>query len=246
MNLLELVPREESEFIREAHQLLQEVNQLNGINIPDVIRLEMRSHVAARVLLQQGIFAIPHIRCIDRPIAETLTIIGSLIQTGLTHVLIVTGDPKEGETEPSPIHALHIIEAVKLRYPSLNIYGALDPYRQSFKQELAYCKEKKMAGVSGFFTQPFFDAELARIYLEQLEGYDVFLGISPVTTENSMNYWKTRNAAIFPKNFSLSLEDNIELGATLIRTAQKFNQNTYMMPIRTPALAYAKGVFETL
>ncbi len=244
MNLLELVPHSLEELITQAKELIQTIPELNGINIPDVLRLPIRSHDAAHALLKEGILAIPHIRCIDHTLEESVALIHSLIQTGLKAVLIVSGDkPLSPEAQTFDISPVLLIKTLKKTFPTLKVYAALDPYRQSFKQELAYCHAKILAGADGFFTQPFFDVSLATLFLDQLTQTEIFLGMSPVMSDKSLNYWKTKNMAIFPPQFQLDLDWNCQLGARLVQVAKSRGLSTYLMPITVSALAYAKGVF---
>lgn len=243
LNFLELVPRNLEELEIEAKALLNEVPRLAGINIPDVLRLHTRSHDAAALLLKAGITAIPHMRSMDRSVAQTLEIVSSLIDLGLNAVLIVSGDkPTSPDVFTYEVTPIKVIEALKQKFPALNVYGALDPYRSSLKHELAYCEAKREAGADGFFTQPFFDPAFARLFLEQLEGTEVFVGMSPVLSEKSLNYWKTKNMAVFPKQFQLNLDWNCALGKSIVEVAQSLGHHTYMMPITVSAEAYVKGV----
>ena len=66
--------------------------------------------------------------------------------------------------------------------------------------------------------------------------------MSPVLSEKTLNYWKTKNMAIFPKNFQLTLEWNYEIGRAIVAVAQSLGHHTYMMPITVSAEAYVKGV----
>ncbi len=244
MNLLELVPREKETFQTDALALLGQYPQISGINIPDVLRLEHRSYEAAAGLLDQRILAIPHIRAIDHPVEKTLQIIGDLIQKGLTHVLIVSGDAPDLSHITYEVTTLEVISGTKEKYPNLKIYGALDPYRQAMKDEIFYCKQKLKAGAKGFFSQPFFDLDLASIFLEQLSQSELFLGISPVTSESSKSYWINRNKAVFPPDFGLSLDENIKVSRELMKLAERFNQHTYHMPIKVDPDTYLNAVFK--
>ncbi len=247
MNLVELVPRDLEALKTEAHHILNECKAINGINIPDVLRLPNRSHTSAELLLSHGVQAIPHIRAMDRPEEETIAIIERLIQKGLNSVLIVAGDkPNQIGFNTYPITPIMVVEKLKIQFPELRIYCGLDPYRDSFKKELEYCRMKLHAGADGFFTQPFFDKDLARIYLEQFSDTPLFVGISPVLTEQSYNYWVTKNNAIFPSSFALDLDTNFRIGKEIIETAKKFNQNTYLMPIKMDAFEYVKGIFNSV
>lgn len=244
MHYVELVPRNLEELKALAIKITQTYPKVTGINIPDILRLTVRSHDATAALLDIGIDAIPHIRCIDREIPDTLAIIDILVEKGLKSVLLIKGDPPTDLTHQTyDISPLEVIEAVKKSFPTLNVYCGIDPYRTSLKKELSYCKKKLKAGADGFFTQPIFDPKLALIYLEQLTETQLFIGLSPVCTEISLTYWKEKNHAIFPKNFKLDLPFNQKLGKELITITESTDQNIYMMPIRVPALEYLPGIY---
>ena len=68
MQYVELVPRELDQLLENAKFIMATHKNVTGINIPDVVRLPHRSHDAAALLLDNGITAIPNIRCIDRQI----------------------------------------------------------------------------------------------------------------------------------------------------------------------------------
>ncbi len=230
MIYLELVARDKETLLSEAIGASNS-GLISGINIPDVVRLSTRSYEGAEWLLDQGITTIPHIRASDLPLPKTLAMIGALVQKGLKAVLIISGDlDPTKQNVRVPVTAL--VSEVKNRFPNLLVYCGLDPYRSGFSEELAYCEQKLNAGADGFFTQPFFDGHLAKIYLDQLGLTTLFLGISPVTTEKSLHYWITKNKAIFPKSFSLDFFQNCSLAADLIRLAQSAHQNAYLMPIK--------------
>ncbi len=245
MNLCELVPRDLDALVLEAKELMVNYPDLDGINVPDVHRLDVRSYEAAARLLDEGIFAVPHIRAIDNPIDVTMTHISSLIEKGLTHVLIVTGDfPVNISAKTYPVKVVDLVRKLKAKHSSLKVYCAVDPYRQSFQEELSYCQQKVEAGADGFFSQPFFDPKLAEIYIEQLGEVDFFVGVSPVTSENSYNYWIVRNKAIFPHNFKTNMDFNCELGKGIIDMAKKHGKHTYLMPIKNDPKIYLSGLFK--
>lgn len=240
---VELVPRDLAKLTSEAKTILKRF-PVTGINIPDVLRLENRSYQAAQVLLDEGIEAIPHIRTIDQPLEETVSIIEGLVEKGLQSVLLIHGDPP-----PDPFRAIYEVSPVRVtrvlrqHFPNLDIYCGLDPYRTSFHDEILYAHKKIDAGAKGLFTQPMFDIRLAEIYTEQLKDTDLFLGISPVLTETSYQYWVSRNLAIFPEGFDTSLPSNVLLAKQLISMASEKAQNVYLMPIKAPILEYLSLVY---
>ena len=133
----------------------------------------------------------------------------------------------------------------KQRFPTLQVYGALDPYRHSFDEEVSYCHEKQDVGVDGFFTQPFFDVSLAALYLETLRQTTVFLGVSPVTSEKSKQYWERVNKVQFSDAFETTLAYNAKLTRDLIVLSEQFNQHVYMMPIKVDVNSYLEKVYNT-
>jgi methylenetetrahydrofolate reductase (NADPH) len=243
MVYLELVPSAAPEWEHMVSETMADYPFLSGINIPDILRVSVRSPAAALRLANIGISAIPHIRAMDRDIPTSLQLIGELIAGGVTAVLIVSGDaPQNPSALCFEVSAEMLISAVKAQYPALTVYAALDPYRQSIRGELAYCKRKQEAGADGFFSQPFFDPRLAEIYLEQLHNTAVFLGIAPVITDNSVRYWMTTNHVVFPPQFSLTLEDNATLSRELMALATRYGQHAYLMPIKVPIRSYLDAV----
>jgi methylenetetrahydrofolate reductase (NADPH) len=240
MNLLEWVPKSPETFLSDVQAVFKAVPAVSGINIPDILRLPTRSYQAAKVLLDHNIWVVPHIRACDQSPSATCDLIGQLVDAGLTHALIVQGDVKT-ETPPQGT-TLETLNALRKSFPNLTLYAALDPYRSSFEAEIDYAHQKLQAGANGIFTQPFFDLKLASQYLKALDHTQVFLGISPVTTERSKTYWETQNKVRFPAQFQLDLDANIQLAKDLVGLAKNANQHTYMMPITHPELEFSKSV----
>lgn len=246
MHFLELVPHDLDRLSQHAEIYLKQFPQLDGINVPDILRVEHRSYTAAAALLKHGITTVPHIRRIDHPISKTIEIISALVDKGLKHVLIVKGDLPQNMQDIFDIKAETVISTLKKKLPELKVYAAIDQYRQSFKSEYDYCQEKIDAGCDGFFTQPFFHPDFAKVYLDQIRNSNIFIGFSPVVTEKSFNYWVNRNNAVFPKNFEYTLEHNARIAKELIKITEDYNQHTYHMPIRVNVADYLAAVFGTI
>ena len=203
--------------------------------------------VSSESELVEAISAIQYnVAIIDVGVPElvNLDIITSLVDVGLTSVLLISGDiPSSPSAETHPIKTTAVVEAVKSKLPNLNVYSALDPYRNSIQKELQYCQDKTNAGADGFFTQPFFDARLASIYLEQLSKSTVFVGLSPVTSPQSYAYWETKNHVVFPDTFEPNLAHNIQLGKHILGATDEHKQHSYFMPIKTEPIPYLTGIF---
>ncbi len=244
MKLIELVPRSLSDIRNLAVSLLQEFPFLDGVNVPDVVRLPHRSHDVALDLAANGILAVPHVRCIDRPLDDTVALAQRLFDGGVNHMLVVSGDrPKNGDS----VHHVNPIDAIrriKSEVPGMTVYAGIDPYRSNLATEVAYIRAKQNAGVDGFFSQPFFDVRLAAFFEHLLDGAPLFIGISPVISEASKTYWETVNHMVFPPDFELTMDHNARVAARLIQFADQRNQNIYLMPIKADPVVYLRAMLE--
>lgn len=244
MIFLELVPRDLIVLKKDSNQYLLEFESIQGINIPDIKRLPHRSIDVAKELLKESMTVMPHIRTQDHAIKTHLYNIEELYSQGLKHILFITGD-----AYTSPFHDHHLvtpvelIKEVKKQFPKLNVYAGLDPYRQKTQIELDYANAKLDAGADGLFSQPFFDCNLARFYLNRFTHTQLFLGMSPVLTEKSKAYWEHTNHVIFPKEFNYTLDYNVNLAKELIKESKSFNQHVYLMPIKTDIRQYLSLIF---
>ena len=82
------------------------------------------------------------------------------------------------------------------------------------------------------------------LYAEQLNGYDIYWGVSPVLGEKSKSYWENRNNAFFPADFKPTLEWNKSFAKEAYEYAKSRNDNIYFMPIRTSIADYLGGVLD--
>ncbi len=245
MNLLELVAHNLNTFSAEIKSILSDFPEIDGINIPDITTLPIRADISSKVLLKEGVFTVTHLRSQDRSIQGTVELVKELFDLGLTKVLLLSGDTVSTTVKVEDSGTvLEQIAELKKNFPTLKVYGALDPYRNTIKDELNYCEEKIKIGCDGFFTQPFFDVNLAKFYLNQLKGTEVFLGISPVLTESNFKYWQNKNMVKFPLDFPLDLDFHCQLARDLMLIAKEYQQSTYLMPILAPVKDYLKGIFE--
>ena len=139
MFLTELVPRNLEELLLTSKKLMSQFPDIIGINVPDIKQLPIRSHDAASFLLKNDVFVIPHIRVQDRPLEDTFDMIHRLYDLGLTHVLLLSGD-SDPKSKRYDVSVLNAISELKSRF-DLNVYAALDPYRQSIKHEVSYIEK---------------------------------------------------------------------------------------------------------
>jgi len=240
---IELVPRTLASLEQEMQAINTHFPQINTINVPDLLRFDVRSWDACIRGKRCFSTAIPHIRSMDFDLSKPFELGKVLLAENLDTVLLVTGDiPQDMSKRVYNTACLDFIRFFKRKYPATKVYASIDSYRSGTKQELNYVKQKLDAGADGFFTQPFFDMRLLEIYYDQLSDCDVYWGVSPVLTEGSKNYWEAKNNVVFPKDFTPNMEWNTQFGKDVLSFAQANSQNVYYMPIRADVIEYLRGV----
>jgi methylenetetrahydrofolate reductase (NADPH) len=243
MNIsFEIVPRSLEAFDQQYSFVQQLDARINTINVPDIQRFDSRSwELATRVDRSQYRF-VPHFRAIDFKIGS-----GDLFRIiddyQLDSVLLVTGDPPEGlKRAYYNTDVVDLIRAVRQRYPALNIYAGFDPHRSGVQDECDYIQRKVDAGAGGFFSQPFYDSRMIEIYAEQMQGLETYIGISPITTKASMNYWEVKNKVKFPKNFQPDYQWNVDFAHQVMALAAANDLHVYFMPIRIDLERYFQQI----
>ncbi|MEY4210360.1 MAG: hypothetical protein RLZ92_739 [Pseudomonadota bacterium] len=243
MNIsFEIVPRSLEAFDQQYRFVQQLDSGINTINVPDIQRFDTRSwELATRINRSQYRF-VPHFRAIDFKLGS-----GDLFRIiddyQLDSVLLVTGDPPEGlKRAYYNTDVVDLIHVVRQRYPALNIYAGFDPHRSGVQEECDYIQRKVDAGAGGFFSQPFYDSRMIEIYAEQMQGLETYIGISPITTKASMNYWEVKNKVKFPKNFQPDYQWNVDFAHQVMALAAANGLHVYFMPIRIDLERYFKQI----
>lgn len=241
---LELVPNSNEQLLQEMRYSKENFLEIDMINIPDLLRFEMRSWEGCELAKDIYERAIPHIRAIDIDLEKPLIMAASLLRNNIKEVLIITGDiPQEMNRKIYHSTSIEVIAKFKRELPHIKVYAAIDPYRDNIIKELDYVKRKLYAGADGFFTQPFFDMRSLEIYAEQLEEHQVFYGISPVLSERSQSYWSAKNNVNFPKGFKPEMDWNVHFAQQVMHYCESHDGNIYFMPIKTRLDHYLKQVF---
>ena len=240
---IELVPRSFNSLEDECLSIVKKYPFLDTLNIPDIMRMPIRSWDACRFTSKFIPNCIPHIRAIDFDINRDQSALDTV--EGFSEVLVVSGDPPHDfSREAYPTTSAEMIAYLKSNRPDIKVFAAIDPYRSGIKQEMEYVKRKGDAGADGFFTQPFFSLDLMKVYGDLLVGTNLFWGVSPVIGQKSRNYWESTNRAVFPSNYDFSLDGNQEFGCKALDFANATNTNVYFMPIRMKALKYLSGILD--
>jgi methylenetetrahydrofolate reductase (NADPH) len=240
---VELIPRGEGQVYSDAVTVRSVMPAANAFNIPDLMHFPLRSWEACAITRSVLPASIPHIRAIDIPPGDELSVGDAIIAAGLSEVLVIKGDaPSDLSRRTYPNTSESIIRRFKRRHPKLRVYAAFDPYRQGFRDEMADVERKADAGADGFFTQPLFDLRLLEICAELLRGHCVFWGIAPVLGERSQAYWETTNRIVFPSAFVPTLEWNRSFAVSAIGVIRSLEANAYFMPIRVNLTKYLEGL----
>ncbi|MCM8541021.1 MAG: methylenetetrahydrofolate reductase [Lentisphaeraceae bacterium] len=241
---IELVPRNYEVLEADLKTVVADFPDIDTVNVPDIMRFSIRSWLACNTARQFVSNAIPHIRSIDFNMKEAPEDISSIIEDNkLSEVLVVTGDaPQDLSRKVYRTSSTSLIAYLKKNFPKLKVYAAIDPYRSGLKHELDYIQKKKDVGADGFFTQPFFDTRFMDLYAEQLNGSEIYWGVSPVMGDRSRSYWENRNNAFFPADFEPTLEWNRKFAKEALDFAKGRNDNIYFMPIKTSLTDYLGGI----
>ena len=242
---IELVPRSRESLQSDLELVKTGFPQIDTVNIPDLLRFQLRSWDGCRYVKKYYEKVIPHLRAIDLDLKEPLPFAEHLQELGIEEVLVLTGDPPQDMSRKIyPSDSIDLIRKFKREHPQIKVYAAIDQYRTSMRMEYDNIKRKLDAGADGFFTQPFFDLRLMQIYAEMLQGLEVFWGVSPVTSEKSVNYWETKNHLIFPAGFEPTLEWNLRFAKQALKFTEELNAHIYFMPIRTKLQVFLGGLFD--
>lgn len=242
---IEIVPRVKESFVSNVALIKSNFSTVDSINIPDLQRYDIRSWEASVYAQKYYQNTIPHIRAIDINLKEHLAVADKINELGIKEILLVSGDsPQEITKKIYPTSSIDVIERFKKTLPHIKVYAAIDQYRDSFRKELDYINAKIDAGADGFFFQPFFDLRLLKIWAEKLNPSNIFFGISPVLSEQSINYWQIKNSVIFPADFCPTLKWNTDFGREAADFVRVCKGNLYIMPIKVNLLTYLKSLIE--
>lgn len=240
---IELVPRNYEVLEEDLKTVVADFPEIDTVNVPDIIRFSIRSWLACNTAKQFVANAIPHIRSIDFNLKAPEDIVNIVKDSKLSEVLVVTGDaPQDLSRKVYRTSSTSLISFLKRTFPKLKVYAAIDPYRSGLKHELDYIQKKKDVGADGFFTQPFFDTRFMELYAEQLNGSEIYWGVSPVMGDRSRSYWENRNNAFFPEDFEPTLEWNRNFAKEALAFAKERGDNIYFMPIKTSLKDYLGGI----
>lgn len=240
---IELVPRSSESLDADLAVLCERFPGVDTVNIPDLLRMELRSWQACARARERLAHAIPHLRAMDFDPDRPFPLTGFLRERRLDAVLVVTGDPPQDMAHRVyPTTPADLIAQLKREAPELRVYAGFDPYRSGARAELDYVAAKLDAGADGLFSQPFFDLRLMEVWAELLAGCEVWWGVSPVNSPRQCRWWQTKNKALFPAGFEPTRKWNRAFARSALEWARERDTNLYFMPIRTGLSDYLDGI----
>ena len=240
---LELVPRDRGSFVAELELVKKLFPCVDTLNIPDILKFDVRIPEACEIAVPYFQSVIPHIRAVSINSKEAFPYKEFFQKHNITEVLVINGDnPEIVSKSDNPCSSVDLIKKLKIEMPDLKVYAGIDQWRTNIEEEMEYAGEKKDAGADGFFTQPFFGTGLMKTYAERLKDTHVFFGVAPVIRESSKHYWETKNSIVFPENFECTLDWNKKFAKEALDFAAPDNFHVYFCPITVDFVEYLTGI----
>ena len=240
---LELVPRGEESFSKELETVRDMFPRIDTLNIPDILKFDMRVPESCRVAEKYFTDVIPHIRAVSVDRGDNAPCSELFETSRIREVLVILGDNSEIISKSKdPCDTADFIRKLKKTRPEIKVYAGIDQWRSSFKEEMEYVKKKLDAGADGFFTQPFFDVAHLELWAKAMKDAEVFWGLAPVVRESSRHYWETKNMVTFPASFECTMKWNQDLAKRVLALSCDKNFHVYFCPITVDFVEYLKGI----
>lgn len=241
---LELVPRCKDSFAFELSTVRGKFPRVDTLNIPDILKFDVRIPEACEVAAEYFSDVIPHIRAVSVDSKEPFSYREFFERQGITEALVILGDNPDIVSESeNPCDSIELISKIKREVPHIKVYAGVDQWRTTLAEEMEYVARKKDAGADGFFTQPFFDMKMVEQWADLLGDTSVFWGVAPVVRESSKHYWESKNSVVFPTGFKCTMEWNQDFAKKVLNFAEERDSNVYLCPITVDHVSYLKGIF---
>lgn len=241
---LEIVARSEESFAKELEVVRTKFPDIGALNIPDILKYDVRISEACSVAVRYFSSVIPHIRAVAINKELPFSYKEFFEANNINEVLVILGDnPEIVSKSENPCDSIDLIKKIKKEMPDMTVYAGLDQWRTSFEEEMDYVRRKIEAGADGFFTQPFFEIDTMERYAKELENIQIFWGLAPVIRESSKKYWENKNKVVFPENFKCTMEWNQVFAREILKRTTSDNSHVYFCPITVDFVEYLKGIF---
>src|SRR2546429_8169497 len=119
---IELVPRSADHLEQECLAIRQRFPQLQVANIPDLLKMPLRSWEACRLIRRFFSRVIPHLRASDFSIENSERIVSAV--QGFAEVLVISGDlPQDFSRISYSTTSVAVISFLKKEFPTLRVYA---------------------------------------------------------------------------------------------------------------------------
>jgi methionine synthase / methylenetetrahydrofolate reductase(NADPH) len=183
------------------------------VNVPDGARAVARvssTHLSGYIQKTYGLEAIPHFTARDRNLIGLQSDLLGAHLNGVRNVLLVTGDPPKlgncpGATGVYDVDAIGMTHILSRMNQGLDLGGssfgqptefvvgvALNPTAPDLELELRRFRYKVEAGADFAITQPIYDVEAYRRFLDQVQGMNIpiMMGIWPLVSLRNAEFLK--------------------------------------------------------
>ncbi|MCP4310213.1 MAG: bifunctional homocysteine S-methyltransferase/methylenetetrahydrofolate reductase [Bacteroidetes bacterium] len=219
--LVEMVPPRSTDTTKSVEgAILLKESRVDAINIPDGPRASARmTGLALSVLLEQkvGIETVIHYTCRDRNLLGMQSDLLGASVLGTRNILAITGDPPMIGDYPQAtavfdidaIGLVHLINNLnhgidvgekRIGEPTSFFTGVgVDPNSVNLENEINRLKMKKEAGAEYIITQPVFDIDSLKSFLEKAVMEDLYLiaGIWPLVSLRNAEFMKNEVPGVF-------------------------------------------------
>ena len=124
---VELIPRSEDGLREDLQIVKKNAPGVELINIPDLLRFDMRSWQGAAIAQEYFPAVMPHIRAIDVDLSQPLSMRPELRQSGITEVLVIEGDPPQDMSHKFyPTVTTDVIQKFHQEMPEVKVCAGID------------------------------------------------------------------------------------------------------------------------
>lgn len=219
--LVEMVPPRSTDISKsiEGAILLKEAG-VDAINIPDGPRASARMTglaLAIQIEQQVGIETVIHYTCRDRNLLGMQSDLLGAASLGIRNILAITGDPPKIGDYPQAtavfdidaIGLVHLIDNLnhgidigekRIGDPTAWFAGVgLDPNAVNRENELKRLEQKRRAGAEFIITQPVFDTDSLKTFMDEARVDDLYLiaGIWPLVSLRNAEFMKNEVPGVF-------------------------------------------------
>lgn len=205
----------------------EKLKRADAINLIDcaMARLRINTFCLAHIIQEKlGICCIPHLTRRDRSILALQADLLGAHALGIRYVLVTTGDPPEqGPYKDSkPVYNINTVELIKLinnlnkglDYNDVEIKGntaftisaTATPAAKILDKEIELVKGKVEAGAGFLQTQPVYDIEQAKRFIDKIKPLNipVLIGVMPLKSVKMAQYLNEKVPGINVPDYVIS------------------------------------------